>query len=100
MCRGRLSLTVRSKGKGGTDGKRRDSTTMTIATATFSIPPGRTGTVVLKLNAVGRALLSADHGRLSASLTILESSPTPAQTHTDSVHLVQQKAHGKASVKR
>jgi hypothetical protein len=91
-CRGKLTLTVKVRGKSG----KRRSKTVTIATATFSILPGKTATVGLELDAAGRALLGIDHGRLSVSLTILESSPGPAQTNTDSVHLVQQKAHGKA----
>ena len=76
-------------------GKKRSKTT-TIGTATFSIPLGKTATIKLTLDAAGRALLDMDHGYLNATLTIRESSPSPAQTNTDSVHLVQQKAHGKA----
>jgi hypothetical protein len=56
----------------------------------------KTATIKLTLNTAGKALLSADHGRLGATLSILKSSPTPSQTHTESVHLMQQKAHGKA----
>ena len=37
-------------------------------TATFSIPPGRSATIELKLNAAGRALLNADPGRLTRIL--------------------------------
>jgi hypothetical protein len=61
--------------------------------ATFSIPPGKSATVELKLNAAGRALLKAGHGRLSARLRILKLSPAPSQTHSDGVHLVQRRAH-------
>jgi hypothetical protein len=96
-CTGKLTLTVRTQGmfeKHGRSGKgrQRRSKTTTIATASFSISPGKTATIDVKLNAPGRALLSADHGRLSASLTILKSSPAPSQTHTESVQLVQRKA--------
>jgi hypothetical protein len=93
-CRGRLTLTVRTqgmfeqRGRSGKGGTRRFKMT-TIGTASFSIAPGKTVTTKLKLNGAGRALLSADHERLSATLTILKSSPAPAQTHTDSVHLTQ-----------
>jgi hypothetical protein len=87
-CRGKLTLTVKTRDKG----KQRRSKTTTIWTAGFSIPAGKTATIRLKLNGPGQALLSADHGRLSATLTILKSSPAPAQTHTESVHLAQQKA--------
>jgi hypothetical protein len=44
---------------------------MSIGTATFSIPRGKTAIVALELNAVGRALLDAHHGRLGANLTIV-----------------------------
>jgi hypothetical protein len=90
-CRGKLTLTAKGTAKKGKKGK-----TETIGTASFSIPAGTTVTIKLKLNAAGKTLLSADHGRLGATLSILKSSPAPSQTHTDSVHLVQQKAHGKA----
>jgi hypothetical protein len=87
-CRGKLTLTVKTRDKG----KQRRSKTTTIGTAGFSIPAGKTATISLKLNGAGRALLSADHGRLNATLTILKSSPAPVQTHTGNVRLVQQKA--------
>jgi hypothetical protein len=89
-CSGTLTLTVKTKGKGN----KQQSKTMTIATATFSIPPGTLATIELKLNTTGRALLSANHGRLNAILTVLKSSPGPAQTHTESARLVQHKVHG------
>jgi hypothetical protein len=79
----------------GKDGKQRSKTT-TIGTATFSIPPGKTTTIDVKLNAVGRALLDADHGRLSAILTVLKSTPAPSQTHTENVRLVLRKASSTA----
>ena len=90
-CAGKVTLTGKSTPKKGKKAK-----TQTIGTATFSIPVGKTATVEIKLDAAGRALLSSDHGRLGASLTILKTSPAPSQTHTESVQLVQQKAHGKA----
>jgi len=89
-CSGKLTLMVKIPFKKGKKTK-----TTTIGTTTFSVPPGKTATIKLELNAAGKALLSADHGRLGATLSILKSSPAPSQTHTDSVHLVQQKAHGK-----
>ena len=89
-CSGKLTLTVKTKGKKG--GNQRRSRTMTIGTATFSILTGRTVNVELRLDAAGRALLGADHGRLSATLTVLKSSPAPSQTHSENVRLVQWKA--------
>ena len=53
--------------------------------------PLATTTVELHLDPAGRSLLSADRGRLSASLTILKSSPVSSQTCTGIVHLVEQK---------
>jgi hypothetical protein len=88
-CRGRLSLTVKTRARG----KKRFKTDP-IGTATFSIPPGKTATIKLELNAAGRALLSSDHGRLSATLTLLKSSPEPAQTRTEGVVLLRPKAVG------
>jgi hypothetical protein len=94
-CSGTLTLTVTAGGRKKRRG-RRASKAETIGTVSFSIPAGKTTTVDVKLDAAGRALLSSDHGRLTATLTILKSSPTPTQTHTDSVQLARQKAHGKA----
>ena len=92
-CSGKLTLTVKTM-----RGKRehRHSKTTMIGTGTFSIPEGETTTVKLTLNAAGRALLSAAHGHLSATLTVLKSSPLPPQTHSENVRLVQQKLRGKA----
>jgi hypothetical protein len=90
-CRGKLTLSVAVKDKG----KKRRSETTTIATATFSIPPGRTTTVELKLNDAGRALFGVAqraHGRLNVSLTVLKLSPAPSDTHTEAVQLVWEKA--------
>ncbi len=89
-CAGKLTLTVKSAAKKGKKAK-----TETIGTATFSILPNETTSIKLTLNAAGKALLGTDHGRLGATLSILKSSPIPSQAHTDSVHLVQQKVHGK-----
>ncbi|HTA12475.1 MAG TPA: hypothetical protein VK765_03565 [Solirubrobacteraceae bacterium] len=85
-CTGKLTLTVASKDKHGKKAKAE-----TIGTAAFSIPAGKTGVLTIKLTAAGRALLKAGHGRLSASLTIVKSSPAPASTKRESVQLVQKK---------
>ncbi len=92
-CRGKLTLTVKTSGRGK---KKRHPKATTIGTGTFSIPQGKTATVKVELDGTGRALLKADHGRFNAILTVLKSSPAPPQTHTEEVQLVQQKAHGKA----
>ncbi len=85
-CRGLLALLEKAKGRG----RNKQSKMTTIGTGSFSIPAGATATVKLTLNARGRALLSAGHGRLSATLTILKSSPVPAQTRSEDVRLVRE----------
>jgi cytochrome c551/c552 len=85
-CTGKLTLTVTSKGK-GKHGK--NTKAETIGTAAFSIPAGKTGVVTITLTAAGRKLLKASHSKLSASLTVLESSPAPASTKRENVTLVQ-----------
>ncbi len=88
-CSGKLTLTAKRTTK---KGKKKHTKTQTIGTATFSISAGKTATIKIALNAIGRALLSAAHGHLNATLTILKSSPPPAATQTASVHLALQKA--------
>jgi hypothetical protein len=83
-CGGKLTLTVKTKGK-----SKRSKSTL-IGTGAFSIPPGKTQIVRLKLNGAGRALLGAGHGRLSASLAILELFPDPSPERTETVHLAQE----------
>jgi hypothetical protein len=90
-CTGKLTLTVRTKAKKRSKGHGRFKTTA-IGTATFSIPPGKTATVMLKLDAAGRALLGDDYGRMSATLTVLKSAPVPAQTHSETVQLMREQA--------
>jgi hypothetical protein len=93
-CHGKLILSAKIASKA--KGKKKAARTVNIGAASFSIPGDETKTVNVGLDTAGRALLSIDHGRLGASLTILESSPSPSQTHTESIQLVQQKAHGHA----
>lgn len=89
MCRGKLMLNIKMRSKG----RGRRSKTVTIGTAAFSIPAGKTAAIRLMLDARARALLGApDHRGLSATLTVLESSPAPSQTHTENVQLVPRKA--------
>jgi hypothetical protein len=96
-CSGKLTVTVTSADTEGgahattTRTEKKRSKTTTIGTATFSISAGKSGIVPLHLNAAGRALLKADHGKLNASLTIVESSAVSTSTRHESVHLVLQK---------
>ncbi len=93
-CVGKLNLSVQARPKSG---KRSHTVTVTIATAQFSIVADKTATVHVDLNGVGRALLRADHGRLGAHLTILQSAPA-AHTQIRGVRLVGQPSHGKKIV--
>ncbi len=83
-CTGKLTLTAREAAK-----KSKKSKAEVIGTAAFSLSAGSTATVKLTLDAAGRSLLKADRGKLSASLAIFKSSPTPSQANTDSVRLVE-----------
>ncbi len=90
-CTGRLTLAVRvtsSKGKG------RHARIENVGSGSFSIVAGEGATVGATLNKAGRARLSAAHGRLSASLTIIRVSPLPDKSQTQRVRLEQQKAKG------
>jgi phosphodiesterase/alkaline phosphatase D-like protein len=83
-CSGKLTLTVKTKGK-----SKRSKPTL-IATGNFSLPLGKTQIARVKLNEAGRALLNAGHGRLSANLAILELFPDPSPAQTETVHLARE----------
>ncbi|HTU79017.1 MAG TPA: IPT/TIG domain-containing protein [Solirubrobacteraceae bacterium] len=92
-CRGRATLTVKLKLKRAGRHAKHKTKTKIIGTTNFAITAGKTLLVKIKLNATGRALLAAGHGRMSASLLVLKSSPTPRQAHTASVRLTRQPGH-------
>ncbi len=95
-CNGRLTLTAkRTTGKG----KKRHTKTHAIGTTTFSIAASKSEIVKLTLNGTGRALLSAAHGHLNATLTVLKASPSPSNTQTHGIHLAQQKTKAKKGEK-
>ncbi len=96
-CHGKLTLTAKSsvKGKGAKNARK-----VTIGTVSFSIAGDEAKTEKIKLNTAGRALLIADHGHCSANLRILELAPSPKNTQTKTVLLVQQKARGKTGKPR
>jgi hypothetical protein len=87
-CRGKLTVTAKITVK--VTGKK--THTVSIGTVSFLIAGDETKTVKIDLDAVGRAVLKADHGRASASLEILELAPSLANTQRTTVQLVQQKA--------
>jgi hypothetical protein len=85
-CRGKLTLTLRTKAKG-----RKKFRVTTIGAAEFSIPPGGTRDIKVKLSATARFRLKADHGRLNGvRLKIVQSSPAPAELRTTDVSLVRE----------
>jgi len=88
-CSGKLTLQVKqfAKRKRG----RRASRNITIGTASYAIAAGATANVTIRLNGTGRALLSADHGRLVATLQIAESGSGKVETKT--VHLLEKASH-------
>ncbi len=94
-CSGKLTLAAKSRSKKGRKAKME-----TIGTAVFSIAPGKTAAIDVKLNAAGRALLKADRGRFSASLALLELAPGPQGTKNETVRIVKQKAAGARALKR
>ncbi len=62
-----------------------------IGTASFAILAGQTRVLAIKLNAAGRLLLKAGHGRLNTSLLIVKSSPAPVKARSASIRLTQLK---------
>ncbi len=93
-CRGTLKLIARIRVS------RRRFKNKTIAAGSFSIAGGKVRTVTLRLNAVGRALLRARRGRITAKLTILRLSPLPRAARTAAVRLALQKTHKPARAKK
>jgi hypothetical protein len=85
-CAGSLKLTTKTWPR---KKRRHPGKTEIIATSKFTVAPNTTATIKLKLNAAGRSLLKAAHGRLSASLTITETSPTPSHMNKQNVRLIQ-----------
>jgi len=84
-CAGKLRLRIKIKLAGGRFKLK------TIGTAVFSIAAGKRVSVIVKLNAAGRALLNKGHGGLNASLLLVKQSPKPFVSHTASVRLARQR---------
>jgi hypothetical protein len=94
-CHGKLTVAAKDTVK-GKDAKDKKARSVSIGTTDFAISGDEATTVKMNLNAAGRALLKADHGRCSASLALLEFAPSSTNTQTKTVHLIQQKiAKGK-----
>jgi hypothetical protein len=94
-CNGKLTLSANIATK--TKGAKKRWHTVTIGGADFSISSDEAKAVKLDISATGRALLSANHGRLRASLAILELPPSPESTLAQTVQLIQQPMHVRKS---
>jgi Trypsin len=89
-CHGRVTLVVKRTVKARGVTRRR---TVSIGAANFTIVPGAT-VIKVKLTRVGRSLLGADHGHLSALIEILGLQTTqPVKAQAEAVQMVEQKAH-------
>ena len=84
-CIGRLKLTARR----AATSKRKAGKAAVVARKTFSIAPGTTGRIAIRLNARGRGLLRAAHAHLTASLTVLKTSPAPSRAATQRIRLLK-----------
>ncbi len=93
-CAGKLRLRVKVRAAHG------KFTLKTIATGTFTLVPGQTVVVRMKLNAAGRGRFSAGHGHLNASLLLVRSSPAPLLARTASVSLARAQGVRKATPKK
>jgi hypothetical protein len=91
-CRGTVTLRYKQKVRGKRFKLR------TIGSARFSIAPGRSQVVKIKLNKLGRKLFLAGHGKLNASLAVVRTSPAPKLAKTASVRLSVKKTRRPATV--
>jgi IPT/TIG domain/FG-GAP repeat len=94
QCRGTLTLRYRQRTKG------KHFRLRPIGSAHFSMAPGASQVVRIRLNRLGRKLFLAGHGRLNASAAVLRTTPTPRQAKTASVRLSVKKAPKPAAVAR
>jgi hypothetical protein len=83
-CAGKLTLTANAT---ASKSRARHPKTDRLGTAGFSIAASTAATVKIMLDSTGRALLSAAHGHLNATLTILRTSPPPNKTQSQHVQL-------------
>jgi hypothetical protein len=94
-CRGKLTIAV--KRVTHSPGKPAVTKLQTIARAVYSLRAGQRKTLVLALNANGRALLRAAPARLDALLTILPSGPGAGRPVTRHVRLSTRTSSAKKS---
>ncbi|MEA2334389.1 MAG: hypothetical protein QOG40_879, partial [Solirubrobacteraceae bacterium] len=92
QCRGTVTLRYKQKAAG------RRFKLKSIGSARFSIVPGRSQVVKIKLNKLGRRLFLAGHGKLNASLAVLRTSPGPKLAKTASVRLSVKKPRSPSKI--
>jgi hypothetical protein len=86
ICHGKLTLRVKVKVRTSSSTRLATSAKI-IGTAYFTLAPGKARTVTVKVNALGRSLLTAGRGRLPASLAIFGLTPRRSPSRTTSVLL-------------
>ncbi|MFI4991336.1 MAG: S8 family serine peptidase [Solirubrobacterales bacterium] len=94
-CGGKLTIAVKQLTR--SPGKAATTRIQTIGRAVYSLRAGQSKSVVLTLNASGRALLPAAPARLDALLTILPSGPGAGRAATKGVHLLTRARGAKKS---
>ena len=80
-CTGRVVLRYKQRGRG------RRFKLKQIGSAGFSISPGRSQVINVRLTKAGQTLIRRRRGRLNASLSIIRLAPLPVQAQTPSVRL-------------
>jgi hypothetical protein len=87
----RAKLTLKMKRLVTVKGKKTLRTVTLGTSAALSITAGKTATAQIRLDAAGRRMLSADHGRLALELALA----TPGHKQDLSVVLIEQRTQGK-----
>jgi hypothetical protein len=82
LCSGTLTLRYQQHRPAGRRIRMR-----TIGSARFSIAPGASQVVSIRLSRLGRALFVARHGRLSVSAAVVRTTPSPVLAKVSSVRL-------------
>lgn len=95
-CEGKLVLQVKQKVH--KHGHRASSRFVAIGEADFSIAGSTNVNVAIRIDALGRRLLTGLHGRLTARLLVVR--PKPASNESVTVHLAEKAAHRRGKHRR
>jgi hypothetical protein len=87
ICSGTMALTADSAIAASRKTDARAPAVAALATAAFSIVPGRVSNVTLALSATGRALISSAHAGVNVTLTVVPGSASASQAPAQSIHL-------------